>query len=199
MLTQGNHIGRIEDAFTINDVGSTLLEELAKGLYQPEEVIREYVQNAVDAHRLWIHEAATQPEGPVQIELGADRIAILDYGIGMDEAAIRRVKAIAVSPKKSAEVGLTGHKGVGIWAGLSYFESLTLSSTKRGINRAYRLTIDFEGIVSDISEDVDIGTVLNEHYRIDEYEAETETHFTNVELQVPTRSADFFQDAEVKS
>ena len=40
---------KIDDKFKIEHVGSSLLNELAKGLYQPESVIREYIQNAIDA------------------------------------------------------------------------------------------------------------------------------------------------------
>ncbi len=187
---------RLDDEFTIRDVGSTLLEDLAKGLYQPEEVIREYVQNGIDAHRQWIHEEGMAPEGPIQLELGADRVTILDYGIGMDETEVRRVKAIAVSPKRSAEIPLTGHKGVGVWAGLSYFESLTMYSTKRGESRGYQLHIDFKGIVNDISDDADIGTVLNRHYHIDEFEAGSDEHYTDVTLEQPMRARDWFLDAD---
>ena len=42
---------RLNDQFSIKDVGSTLLNHLAKGLYPADEVLREYVQNAIDAHR----------------------------------------------------------------------------------------------------------------------------------------------------
>jgi hypothetical protein len=53
MTQDRRYLGSLSDSFTIEDVGSTLLEHLAQGLYQPDEVIREYMQNAVDAHRLY--------------------------------------------------------------------------------------------------------------------------------------------------
>src|SRR5437588_11459980 len=79
----------LDDRFGIEDVGSTLLDHLAKGLYPADEVLREYIQNAIDAHRMWKHETQTEPEGPIQIEIRGDRLSILDYGIGMFELTVR--------------------------------------------------------------------------------------------------------------
>jgi hypothetical protein len=187
-------ISRLQDKFSLEDVGSTLLQDLAKGIYQPDEVIREYVQNAVDAHRLWRDETGSDPDGPIQIEIRGDIISIYDYGIGMDEIEVRKVKAIAVSDKPMADVSLTGYKGVGIWAGLSYFDTLELYSTKRGVDRGYRLTIQFKEIVDAIDQASNIGEVLNPHYRIEEFEETRDEHFTVVNLKNPIqpRSGDEF-------
>jgi hypothetical protein len=40
----------MDSEFTINDIGAYLMANLAKGLYTGPEVIREYVQNAVDSY-----------------------------------------------------------------------------------------------------------------------------------------------------
>lgn len=187
---------RLADTFGIEHVGSTLLEDLAKGLYQPGEVIREYVQNAIDAHRVWASEYGEEPEGPIQIEIRKDAVSILDYGIGMNEKEIRDVKGISLSKKRNSDVRQTGHKGVGIWAGLSFFKRLTLSSTKSGSNRRYDLTIDFENIVNAIDEGASIGDVLNPNYSIYEFDADKDDHYTTVTLDTPVRSQDWFLDAE---
>src|SRR4051812_44305786 len=105
-MDDSKYLGKLADQFTLQDVGSTLLQELAKGLYQPDEVIREYIQNAVDAHRLWKHQEGSDPEGPIQVEIRDNKISILDYGIGMAETTIRRVKAIGVSQKPTSDVPL---------------------------------------------------------------------------------------------
>ncbi|MDR3564635.1 MAG: ATP-binding protein [Negativicutes bacterium] len=185
---------KLNDSFSLDDVGSTLLEELAKGLYQPEEVLREYIQNAIDAHRMWKKETESEPEAAIQIEVQGNKISIIDNGIGMDEQEIKKVKAIAVSKKRDADVLLTGHKGVGIWAGLSYFDSLTLYSTKYGSNLMYKLTIYFKKIVDSINENTNIGEALNPNYSIEEYEENIEDHYTMVTLQGPTRAIEFFTD-----
>ncbi len=195
MSSSGKRLGSVADQFGIEDVGSTLLEDLAKGPYEPEEVIREYVQNAVDAHRLWKSETGTDPEGPIQVEVRGEQLSIFDFGIGMDMAEVKKVKSIAVSRKRVADVALTGHKGVGVWAGLSYFEKLTLFTTKRGSNHEFRLTIQFKRIVDAISEEANIGEVLNPNYSIDEYEADEDDHYTIVTLDRPTRSQDRFTES----
>lgn len=195
MPTAGKPLGRVDDQFTIEDVGSTLLEHLAKGLYQPEEVIREYVQNAVDAHRLWKTETGGLPDFPIHVEVRGEQLTVYDYGIGMDMADIKKVKSIAVSRKRDADVALTGHKGVGIWAGLSYFEKLTLFTTKKGVDREYRLTIHFKSIVDAISDERNIGEVLNPNYSIYMHEADEDEHYTIVTLERPTRSADWFTES----
>ncbi|GEM_PF-3120842 len=191
-------IGKLEDEFTIDDVGSTLLDDLAKGLYQPDEIIREYIQNAVDAHRLWKERTGFETEGPIQVEFrdNNNSISIFDYGIGMDESDIRKVKSIAVSKKHGEEVKLTGYKGVGIWAGFSYFKTLRLYSTKNGNDRGYLLQINFADIIDAINQEASIGEALNPNYSIDEFEEKTDEHFTEVSLINPVRSKGFFTDPE---
>ena len=185
---------RVDDSFSIDDVGSTLLEDLAKGLYIPEEVLREYIQNAIDAHRQWKNITGTEPEGAVQVEIRDEAISILDYGIGMDENDIKRVKAIAVSNKPISLVRLTGHKGVGIWAGLSYFDHITIKSTKRGVDHRYELTIWFKKIVESINDNTNIGQALNPNYEIYEYPDDTSYHYTIVTLYSPSRGKEIFLD-----
>ncbi|HMH09791.1 MAG TPA: ATP-binding protein [Candidatus Nitrosopolaris rasttigaisensis] len=184
----------LDDKFSIEDVGSTLLNHLAKGLYPADEVLREYIQNAIDAHRLWRHETDTEPDGPIQIEVRGDCLSVLDYGIGMDEREVRRVKSIAVTSKADTEIDLTGHKGVGVWAGLSFFNILTLQTTKRGLNKGYRLTIYFKKIVDLISDRADIGQVMKDNYFIEEYNEPEEEHYTIVTLQDPIRSSEWFTE-----
>ena len=40
----------VKDSFSIHDIGAPLLANLAKGIYTPEAVLREYVQNAGDSY-----------------------------------------------------------------------------------------------------------------------------------------------------
>lgn len=185
---------RVNDEFKIEHVGSSLLNELAKGLYRPEAVLREYIQNAIDAHRLWEIETGSKPEFPIQLEFRGNGISILDYGIGMDEKEIRNVKSVAVSTKQNfeTELGLTGHKGVGIWAGLSFFETLILRTSKMGDDKGFQITLHFKNILDSIDENTDIGTALNPNYEIYEYIEEMDEHYTDVTLENPTNSAEWF-------
>jgi len=185
---------KINDQFELSDVGSQLLDELATGLYDPGEVVREYVQNAVDSHRLWKVKQGVDPDGPVQIELNDDgSLTVLDYGMGMNKDEILEVKSIAVSNKDQSEAIQTGYKGVGIWAGLSSFEKIRITSTKKGIDRKYTLEIDFKEITESVGKG-NMAEVLNPNYEAYVDEGYKEEHYTDVELVRPTKNKSFFQD-----
>ena len=194
--TDKKHLGSLTDKFTIDDVGSSLLQELAQGLYTPPEVIREYIQNAVDSHRLWFAETSEESTVPIRVQIRGKSITFFDGGIGMDEEEIRNVKSIAVSRKRVSDVRLAGHKGVGIWAGLSYFKKLRLYSTKYGSKKAYELIIDFASIVSAIDEDKSIGDVLNPNYQIEVYETDPDEHGAVITLSEPVRAEEDFINEE---
>lgn len=198
MFNKQGYLSTLDDEFTIADVGSTLLEDLAKGLYQPDEVIREYVQNAVDAHRQYRSEVGEDPDQPISIEVHGNQISVYDFGIGMDEEDVKKVKAVAVSRKKASDIRLTGHKGVGVWAGLSFFRTMTLYTTKCGSELGYKLIVHFRKIVESLSPEAHIGDVLNPNYQIEVYRANPDDHFTVVTLEEPSlsRSPDRFLDPE---
>lgn len=189
---------RINDEFKIEDVGSSLLNELAKGLYTAEAVLREYIQNAVDAHRQWEGETGSRVELPIQVELRPNGISILDSGIGMNEMEARNVKAVAVSPKRNQQeqIELTGHKGVGIWAGLSFFEKLTLQTSRKGEAKGYKIEIHFKRILESISEKTHIGAALNPNYEIYELAEDLESHYTDITLTNPTKDSEWFLNPE---
>lgn len=187
---------KIVDRFELEHVGSSLLNELAKGLYEPESVMREYIQNAIDAHRLWELETGTRPDHPIQVEYRGSGISILDYGIGMSLEEVRNVKSVAVSPKQNLDPDfrLTGHKGVGIWAGLSFFETLILRTTRHGHDKGYQITLNFKNILDAIDENTDIGNALNPNYEIHEFSEKALEHYTDITLINPTQSAEWFLD-----
>jgi hypothetical protein len=187
---------KVDDTFGIEDVGSTLLDHLAKGLYPEAEVLREYIQNAIDAHRIWKHQTGTDPEGPIQVEVRGQRLSVIDYGVGMSKQEVKKVKSIAITSKLDADILLTGHKGVGIWAGLSYFDTLILETTKRGDPFGYKLTIHFRRIVESINDRTNIGEVMDGNYLIEEFDEEIDKHFTSVTLVNPKRSSVLFASAD---
>ena len=49
--TGKKYTGLLIDKFTIDNVGASLLIDLEQGLYRPPEIIRQYIQNAVDVHK----------------------------------------------------------------------------------------------------------------------------------------------------
>src|SRR5688500_9161259 len=123
---------KIADEMNIEDIGASLLANLAKGIYSREGVLREYVQNACDACDEWEMQSGSQSSNAVvKITIdGPDSISIQDQGIGMTLKAIKEAKKIAVSPKAGEH--LTGFRGIGIWAGFQACDILEVVSTSKG-------------------------------------------------------------------
>jgi len=194
-----SQVEKIEDKFTIEDLGSKLLDELAEGLYDPPEVVREYVQNAVDAHREVKNSTGSLPDRPILIEFGESNRSIIfhDWGVGMDEDEIKGVKAVGISSKPSSSASLTGYKGVGIWAGFNFFDRISLYSTKEGISKGYELEIRFSDIREMVSHETNIGEVLNENFDIYVHEEKGDVGFTRAEL-INARREFFLDPKQVK-
>jgi hypothetical protein len=191
----------IPDKFTMDDIGATLLNELSGSIYEPGDVIREYVQNAVDAHKLNRVDGEELPEEPIAIYIRPDSVSIVDYGIGMDIKEVSKVKGISISEKIKKGVDLTGQKGVGIWSGLSYFQKIVIETTKAGVDKKYFLTISFGDILEKLhSKDADalsVAQVLDGNHLLEEMDADLDEHGTTVTLHSPRADqAPEFLDAE---
>lgn len=171
---------QLNDEFTIDDIGARLLANLARGMYTHEGVLREYVQNACDSYQA----LDTLPEHPTINVRVVDNftISIQDNGIGMDEAAIKACKKIAVSPKSELDGNMTGFRGIGIWAGFQACDRLEIETTKEGDGSRYRLAIDFAEILEHVHEDINIKELLDDRFRIEADGAPETDHYTNVKL-----------------
>src|SRR3954468_17913030 len=86
----------LDDELEWDDVGGRLLANIARGMYSPQGVLREYVQNPVDAYK---DLALPSDEHKIIITPGKDSLSIQDFGVGMDDKGIREAKKIAVSTK----------------------------------------------------------------------------------------------------
>jgi len=169
----------IDDEFTIDDIGARLLANLARGIYNHEAVLREYVQNACDALRA---SSSTPTHAAIKISIDDDdAITIHDDGIGMDEQAIKESKKIAVSPK-AGKKDMTGFRGIGIWAGFQACKRLEIVTTKLGTPYRYRLELDFGEISKHVDEDINIKSLLDNRFRITRDEAPANEHYTRVTL-----------------
>src|SRR6266516_3015938 len=86
--------GPVPDHLHWDDVGGRLLANIARGIYNHEAVLREYVQNASDAYAMMV----TEEDNPtITITAEGSNVAIQDFGLGMDENHIRSVKKVAVT------------------------------------------------------------------------------------------------------
>jgi hypothetical protein len=169
----------IPDAFTINDIGARLLANLARGIYNHEAVLREYVQNACDAYAAY---GGSPDHEVIRITIeDNETIAIQDNGIGMNLVDIKACKKIAVSPKAEMD-SMTGFRGIGIWAGFQACNQLELITTKAGDKHRYRLQIDFANILEHVNDDINIKTLLDGRFRIEADDAPKEEHYTRVRL-----------------
>jgi len=179
---------KLKDELGWDDVGGRLLANLAKGIYNHEAVLREYVQNARDAYQA----LDTLPQNPkITIRAEGKNLSIQDDGSGMDEAEIRKVKKIAVSNKNDLD-SMAGFRGIGIWAGFQACDKLEVVTKKKGHDRKYRLEIEFKDIMSHVDENINIKKLVDPRYRIEWEGAQPKgEHYTRVTLH--SIHADFSQ------
>jgi hypothetical protein len=174
----------IPTEYSIKDIGAPLLASLAEGLYTPEEVLREYVQNAIDSYADFRRVTGLQPANTVQILIvpRTAEVHIMDRGLGMDRDDVERAKAIAVSPKLQRPNDFIGFRGIGIWSGLSACDTLILETTKRGVAFRFRLTMDFKSIRERLYDPIPIDDLLRGKIVIEAQPADAEEHYTRVQL-----------------
>lgn len=170
--------------WTIRDIGAPLLASLAEGLYDAQEVLREYVQNAVDSYVDFRQLTGRDPQNTVQvfIDSNAAEVHVMDRGVGMDQEDILLAKSIAVSPKLSRPNDFVGFRGIGIWSGLSVCDTLILETTKVNVPFLYRLRIDFKSIRDHIYEPIPIDELLRGRFEIHQQDTNPDDHFTHVRL-----------------
>ena len=171
---------QVPDEFTIDDIGARLLANLARGIYSPDAVLREYVQNACDAY----NELQVFPDQPVvNIRvIDSDSISVQDYGAGMNEKQIKDCKKIAVSTKSAFDGDMTGFRGIGIWAGFQACDRLVIETTTAGVPVRYRLTIQFADILQHVDEDINIKQLLDNRFTVEAGEAAREEHYSRARL-----------------
>lgn len=174
----------VKDQFTIHDIGAPLLANLAKGIYSPEAVLREYVQNAADAYvDLEEQRRKKLPASDKQIDIylqDNNTLAIQDSGVGMGLNEIKHYKRIALSSKLGRD--RAGFRGIGIWAGFSACDELQVETSKYGDPHKYRLTLRFSDMRQLVERNIDVKELLDGRYMIEEDVASVEDHYTQVRL-----------------
>jgi hypothetical protein len=174
----------VKDQFTIEDIGAPLLANLAKGIYTPEAMLREYVQNSGDAYfdlEEKLNKTLPTDEKTIDIYYPEEgTIAVQDSGIGMDLDDVRRFKRIALSSKLGKD--RAGFRGIGIWAGFSACDKLEVETTKAGDPSKYRLTLEFANMRKLVSDNINIKELLDKRFAIKVTDAEKGEHYTQVKL-----------------
>lgn len=174
----------IKDQFSIEDIGAPLLANLAKGIYTPEAMLREYVQNAGDAYfdlEEKLNKTLPTDDKTIDIYYPEDgTIAIQDSGIGMALDDVKRFKRIALSSKLGKD--RAGFRGIGIWAGFSACDRLEVETTKAGDSSKYRLTLEFAEMRKSVSQNINIKDLLDKRFSIKSADAVKTEHYTQVRL-----------------
>lgn len=174
----------IRDQFLIEDIGAPLLANLAKGIYSPEAVLREYVQNAADAYvDLEEIQKKKRPVTDKQIDIylqDNNTVVVQDSGIGMNLQEIKHYKRIALSPKLGKD--RAGFRGIGIWAGFSTCDLLQVETSKLGDPHKYRLTLMFGDMRNHLNQNIDVKQLLDKRFRIESDSAPNADHYTQVRL-----------------
>lgn len=121
-------------------VGAEVLEIISGALYtNPLDVVREYIQNAVDGH-------ATQ----VRIEVRDREIILSDNGTGMDLQGLDDARKVAITRKRrDAQVGF---RGIGIYSSFSVCDHLEIITRPAIVDEVYRLQFSYEGMRRQIEE-----------------------------------------------
>jgi hypothetical protein len=170
--------------WTIKDVGAPLLDSLARGMYDALEVVREYVQNAIDSYVDFAKLTGDKPLNSVQIRIDSDNSALIihDNGVGMSKEDVLNAKSIAVSHKLGRKNEFVGFRGIGIWSGLSACDRLEVTTTKVNDPFEYKLEIDCKSIVEHVYDPISIDQLLQDRFHIFERKKDAAEHYTTVKL-----------------
>ncbi|MDA1370234.1 MAG: ATP-binding protein [Proteobacteria bacterium] len=171
-------------------IGKDILELISGGMYvDPMSMVREYIQNAVDA----IDEASRKGKYKAknaQIRLTIDRdnrsIVIRDNGIGIGAQKFERAM-VSVGASQKVDTEARGFRGVGRFAGLSYCRELifrTSCSAENTISEIKWDGVQFKKLVADRDYEGDLKSFLNEIAEVSFDEAALKTdHYFEVELR----------------
>lgn len=170
--------------WSIKDIGAHLLHSLAQGLYGDLEVLREYVQNAVDSYVDFQQLTGVAAPNTVQVWVDEANAAVhvMDDGVGMDLNDLMTAKAIAVSPKLSRPLEFVGFRGLGIWSGLQACDELVLRTSKIEDPWIYRLRVDCRGIVEHLDDPISIDELLKGRFQLQRSAGDLQDHYTQVKL-----------------
>lgn len=131
--------GRVH--FTKEDIGAEILPILTTGLYRDTlDALREYIQNAIDAH-----------SDHIELFIDPDVVSVADSGDGMTLAEARRAIRFGISEKNPKEN--VGFRGIGIYSAFNLCETLEIFTRSAQENTVYRLYFNFKRIRHDLIEE----------------------------------------------
>lgn len=125
-------IGRFEIAQSAH-----MVQILSETLYpnKKKAVVREYIANAIDAHRMNGNEAK-----PIEITLTGTEFAVKDYGPGIPHDKMTEVFCTYGGSTKTDDAGQIGGFGLGCKAGFAVADHFTVVNCHNGLRVVYAIT-----------------------------------------------------------
>ena len=171
-------------------IGKDILELISGGMYiDPMSMIREYIQNAVDA----IDEATKNrkyrtkaPEIRLVIDHSNRGLSIRDNGAGIPANAFERAM-VSVGASQKMDTDARGFRGIGRFAGLSYCRELIFRTSYAGEKTVSEIRWDgvqFKKLASDPNYCGDLKCFLKDIAEVSYHEeVKSPEHFFEVELK----------------
>jgi Histidine kinase-, DNA gyrase B-, and HSP90-like ATPase len=181
-------------AFSLKDVGSSVIDQISSDIYSgPGSILRELVKNAYDSYLALPVDELDEDDFVRNIVIsrgrdakGVGRITIADNGIGQDLDDLKANVQISITHKADLEHA-TGFRGLGSWATLGAGSKILITSTKRGVGKRYRLTIDVRRTYAKMGPETTLDDILNDPkcvwFEEDEGSIDKMIHSTVVEIQ----------------
>jgi DNA mismatch repair ATPase MutL len=133
-------IGKGKMEYGETDIGVNLLESITLGLYRfPFNVIREYIQNEIDAR--------PRPE-KLEVRIAGQDVFVVGDGSGMSWSDVLEAKKVGISPKSSDTDA--GFRGIGIFSGVAVCREVVIETHKRHDNEKVILRMDADGLRKEI-------------------------------------------------
>lgn len=170
-------------------IGAFVLETLTLGMYgEPRHTLREYVQNSFDSIRAAQRTRYLRGRGTVTVTVEADRIIILDNGLGIpSDQAWKTLTSVGASKKDRQRDA--GFRGIGRLAGMAYCDELVFRTSFPGETAVTRVTFDCTKLLKAMSPDeggdLELGTLLGTAIKLTTEASPTgeEDHFFEVILK----------------
>lgn len=187
--------------YTKNAIRGRLRESLAEGIYQDVSssfhVLRELVQNGVDAIKDFRKETESNFEGEIRIRLSAASIEVFDTGIGMSKAEMRDLVAFGAT-KKDPDFHV-GFRGIGFWANSTLASKVLVISKKRGEKYKHTLLVDVEGWKKEEAT-LPLLDLLNTYvFEDDPSREDPDEHYTLIRLTGLTESGKYLVEHQAEA
>ena len=170
-------------------IGKYTLESLTNGMYaSPFDLLREYIQNAVDSIDLAVREKHI-PKEMMSIRITIDAtnkcISVYDNGCGISETQAVSTLIDIGNSNKQRNVS-RGFRGIGRLAGLGYCEKLQFITSSSGENR--RTVIEYDAallktlLLNNDVESVSVEDVMEQIITVFSESEKTKNHYFEVKL-----------------